>query len=130
MTEVKYGFGNRLKVGPWVVWAQYDPLIESPKEALSQKAIKSWESLMSGKIEYYLSVPSFDYSLEGNNDDCPESFLVVMDSFSKDTRPLAWKHTDLKIQSTLPLLGHNMKKVNDSTEKYVLAKVTLQLENL
>jgi hypothetical protein len=128
--DVKYGFENRLTVGPWVIWADYDPPIQSTERMLSRKAVDSWETLMTGKIEYYISVPSVENSTDNENTNPLESFLVVMDSFSKETRPQAWKHTDLRIQNTLPLLGNDLKAIDISTEKYALAKVTLKLENV
>ena len=84
---MKYGFENRLTVGPWIVCAEYDPPTQSPEESLSRKAVDSWETMMSGKIEYYLSVPLIKNNNDNENTDSSESFLVVMDSFSKETRP-------------------------------------------
>ena len=57
------------------------------------------DDLMDGVIEYYLEAPT-SYV---NGKFIPNP--LVFCQFRKVDRPLAWKNTDLKLQSTLPLLG-------------------------
>ena len=50
---------------------------------------------MAGKIEYYLKVPK-----------SKPSPLIFAAEYSKESRPRAWKSTDIKLQQTLPLLAN------------------------
>lgn len=82
---------------------------------LAKKAIPTMGSLMEGKIEYYVEAPTmFD-------DECRQFAPrpLVFRKFTKADRPHAWKHSDLKVQTTLPLLGNDevantmMKETSD-----------------
>lgn len=56
---------------------------------------------MDGKVEYFVAAPAV-------RNKSSETFAVmplVFRSFSKSDRPRAWKSCDLRIQSTLPVLG-------------------------
>jgi hypothetical protein len=66
---------------------------------VAQKAVPTMDHLMDGLIEYYVSVPTWEE--DGNFVPRP----LIFSQFSKMSRPMAWKNSDLKIQSTLPLLG-------------------------
>jgi hypothetical protein len=104
-----FRYGVELKIGPWSIVASLvtDDEVYEKSTLLNIKAIQSWENFMDGGIKYYIEVP-----LEGTN---PRP-LVFVREFDKASRPRAWKGTDLKIQSTLPLLG------NDSQGIYEIAK--------
>lgn len=67
---------------------------------LQKKAIQSWDKLMEGYIEYCVKVPLSQLQ-EQNND----VKLVFIKEFTRESRPTAWKNIDLRVQSTLPLLG-------------------------
>ena len=59
------------------------------------------DAFMNGEVEYFIAAPAFQ---QENS----ESFAVrplVFRSFSKSDRPRAWKNCDLRIQTTLPVLG-------------------------
>lgn len=71
------------------------------KFRLAQKALPSMETLMDGKIEYYVESPT--WYVDGVYQPRPLVFCV----FKKADRPLAWKNTDQKVQSTLPLIGND-----------------------
>ena len=126
-----YGPENSMQVGPWMIKSL---IIEaaSEKEAnsmLKTKALKSMEDLMAGEVEYYMKVPIMSES----SLPCP---LIRVAGFTKPTRPQAWKGFDLKVESTLPLLGvdHSMPDEaiisgHDQYEKtWALVKVQLLLE--
>jgi hypothetical protein len=57
---------------------------------LAKKAVLSMEVFMDGKIEYFVEATARP---------------LVFRRFSKTDRPKAWKNCDLRIQSTLPVLG-------------------------
>lgn len=102
---VDYGPENAIHVGPWKVQSELvqpsagSSQIDSP-QLLAKKAVPTMDGFMEGELEYYLSVPT---KLDG--DVYVPQRLVVSPEFSKASRPSAWKNTDLKIQSTLPILG-------------------------
>jgi len=58
------------------------------------------EALFDGHISYCLETPVM---IDGDKE-LPWP-LVFVSEFKRQTRPRAWKQTDLKLQSTLPLLG-------------------------
>jgi hypothetical protein len=73
---------------------------------LTKKAVATMDDLMKGKIEYYIESPCrFDQECRRY---CPPTALVFRPTFTKVDRPHAWKQCDLRIQSTLPLLGNNV----------------------
>ena len=72
-----------------------------PESWLEKKAVFSMESFMDGEVEYFVAAPVFWEKVS-------ETFVVrplVFRNFSKSNRPRAWKNCDLRIQSTLPVLG-------------------------
>lgn len=100
---------------------------------LGIKAVKSMEHFMDGFIEYYMQVPSFTDSITQQN--CPIPLVIVSD-FTSGSRPLAWKSSDMKIQSTLPILGYAgvVKKqtrvlcsMKTESPNHYLVKVTIKL---
>lgn len=90
-------------VGPWVARAEIvsDKGDCPDKFRLAEKAVVSMEAFMEGNIEYYIESPT--WYLGGGFQPRP---LVFCD-FKKADRPMAWKNSDLKIQSTLPLVGND-----------------------
>jgi hypothetical protein len=91
------------------------------------KAIGNIEDLMSGDIQYYVQ------ALETEQGRIQP--LTFVEGFTKDTRPMSWKKADLRVESTLPILGNDIKTTNilsDNTTpcKTRLAKVTLRLKTL
>ena len=80
---------------------------------LNQKAVASMDHFMDGRIEYYLEVPTVlrdhEYVLR--------PLMLLSEGFSKHSRPSAWKGSDLKIQSTLPLLGMPKTDNNKDDDK-------------
>ena len=82
---------------------------------------------MSGEIEYYLKV-------SGTKGGQMQS-LVMVDKFSKETRPCCWKNCDLRVEATLPLLGNDIKTTQMVNEKAnmnntELVKISLKLHKL
>ena len=118
---VNYGPENAIQVGPWKVQSDLvqtragSSPIDSA-ELLRQKAVPSMDEFMEGKIEYYLSVPT---TLD-DNIYVPQP-LILFPEFSKTSRPASWKSADLKIQSTLPLLGID-EHTTEKNEKEDLVK--------
>ena len=90
-------FDTEHLVGPWVVRTDIVPedaeklSLQAPETLLNKKAVVSMENFMSGEVEYFVSAPV----------DRP----LVFRSFSKADRPRAWKGCDLRIQTTIPVLG-------------------------
>lgn len=96
-------YGETVKIGPWVVVAK-TVTADAEEEMLRKKAVESWEAFMGGDIIYYLTVPTMDESVARP--------LVFVSGFEKQSRPIAWKSTDMKIQSTLPLLGNDKESIS------------------
>jgi hypothetical protein len=94
-------YGEAVKIGPWGVTAR-TVADDAEDEMLKRRAIESWEAFMGGDITYYLTVPV---------DESVARPLVFVSGFAKQSRPIAWKSTDMKIQSTLPLLGNDKESV-------------------
>jgi len=94
--------GKNVSIGPWLVSTEeMKDLSQDKTEVLLQKkAIQSWDKLMEGYIEYCVKVPLSQLQ-EQNND----VKLVFIKEFTRESRPTAWKNIDLRVQSTLPLLG-------------------------
>ena len=90
------------------------------------------DHFMEGCIEYYLEAPTSYIS--GNF----VPFPLVFCEFRKKDRPLAWKNTDLKLQTTLPLLGIDeaasdaaLKEKGAKEDTLMrLVRVTLKLDSL
>ena len=90
-------------------------------DPLTQKAIASLDALFGGVVSYYVETVSSNGKLR---------LLVFISEFTKGSRPLAWKKTDLKIQSTLPLLGNDETSLKGLANGLPtsLVKVTLALK--
>ena len=56
---------------------------------------------MEGKLEYIIQSPT--WPSDGQFQPRPLVFRV----FTKASRPLAWKNSDIKVQQTLPLLSND-----------------------
>jgi hypothetical protein len=140
--QVALGAENAVRIGPWIVEATQ---IESEtRHLLNQRAIASMDDLMTGRITYFLQARTWRSTALA-----AVAFTVrplVLDDFTKATRPEAWKNTDTKIQEILPLAGVDAETaaamkdpmgcgachVNDVTGEteanpFVLVKVTLVL---
>lgn len=93
------------QVGPWRIRARIsDETLEKKGEwdkLLEKKAVSSMNDFLKGRFDYYLNVPA----VRDGNDFKPKP--LVFRTFKKSTRPRAWKGVDVKIQETLPLLGHD-----------------------
>jgi hypothetical protein len=83
----------------------------SSETLLVKKAVPSMESFMDGTIEYFIAAPAYREEASGTLVPRP----LVFRSFSKSDRPRAWKNCDLRIQTTLPVLGVN-NSANSKTE--------------
>jgi len=107
-------------VGPWKIRSEivkgptYHDSSQLPGIWLVKKAVLSMESFMDGNVEYFIDSPTwFD---KYANDFIPRK--LIFRQFSKTDRPRAWKNCDLRIQSTLPVLGNDVIASNfikDST---------------
>lgn len=118
-------WGKQESVGPWVVKTELVAnSAETDVNLLEQKAVESVESVMTGQIHYYLEV------LETENGE--QSPLVFIENFTKETRPPCWKNTDLRIESTLPVLGFDTAFVHDNpfscNTRYI--RISLSLNGL
>jgi hypothetical protein len=95
-------FDTDTRVGPWRIRAEifegssFQDALETPTDWLGKKAISSMEAFMDGHIEYYVEAPTWM--------DKKSPRPLVFHRFSKADRPQAWKNSDLRIQSTLPLV--------------------------
>jgi len=136
--DIGHGDSGILMVGPWVIESQIEKNVSKSNVniLLEKKAIPSFESFMDGKIEYFMKVPIHCHSESPNQ---PITYpLVVLQEFSKKNRPLAWKNTDMKIQSTLPIIGNCadgvscMSQANTSIHghDWVICKITMQLSKI
>lgn len=91
-----------MSVGPWTVFSEVVSTADADNDdLLKQKAVPSMESLFEGEISYYVETPVM---VESDGVLLPWP-LVFISEFTRETRPRAWKQTDLKLQSTLPILG-------------------------
>jgi hypothetical protein len=126
--EVSYG-ERPFKVGRWEILAEIvDASHDGHDRAslLGKKAVPSMDKLMGGVIEYYLEAPHNT----NPNEERSQPANLIFDEFTKATRPSAWKNTDLKLQSTLPILAvdKRLEKIAGSDDPpKSLVKVTLQL---
>jgi hypothetical protein len=134
-------FGETRHVGPWKVTAEIlSEKVDSPDTfRLAQKAVPSFSDVMDGSIAYHVSAPTWQE--QGSFVPRP----LVFSQFTKTSRPTAWKNSDLKVQTTLPLLGNDETAVKamadmagsglvhemdgETRENSIrIIKVTLQLE--
>ena len=101
-------------VGPWKVRPEFfegtgfHDAAEVPTDWLAKKAVPSMEYLMDGKIEYFIETPTW---FDKNSNQFVPKPLIFCD-FDKKDRPRAWKNGDLRIQTTLPLLGNDIVAAN------------------
>mmetsp|Transcript_15077 Transcript_15077/g.28365 ORF Transcript_15077/g.28365 Transcript_15077/m.28365 type:complete len:590 (-) Transcript_15077:100-1869(-) len=86
-------YGETVTVGPWQLSVKITPNIKS------KPVFDTWEEFMSGELQYCINIPQED-------EQSPKP-LETVDNFTKLNRPASWKMKDLKIQTTLPLLGHS-----------------------
>jgi len=114
-------FGTKRTVGPWVVRTEVVPKTvtqdssQSKDTLLAKKAVRSMEDFMDGTVEYYVEAPIY----RKNNNSAPQGFLpkpLVFRTFSKTDRPKAWKNCDLRIQSTLPVLGIDESSIGSESK--------------
>ena len=98
-SEVPLEVGLDVRVGPWTI--RTDVLVGTETDKWSEleklKAVESMEAFMGGYVQYYFKVPLPEPSSS------PQ--LTFPGRFTKIGRPKAWKNGDLKIESTLPLVG-------------------------
>eukprot|EP00980_Cylindrotheca_fusiformis_P022144 scaffold9041_cov171-Cylindrotheca_fusiformis.AAC.4 len=123
-------FNTNRDIGPWTVRAETansNKVGDSEVLLLAKKAIPSMEALMDGHIEYFIQSPN--WNIEGRFQPRPLKFC----RFRKPHRPAAWKNTDLKVQSTLPLLGNDdiangaIGNEKEETNSASLVRVVLSL---
>ena len=86
---------------------------------------------MQGCFSYYLSCPQ-SIPNQGNN---KENILSMEQEFTRESRPEAWKGVDLKIQSTLPLVGNSQASldtlaIDSSFKKTHIVKVSFQRDGV
>jgi len=121
-----YGTENSIQIGPWTISSVIIKASEKEETLLQTKAFTNMEELLAGKVEYLMKVP-----LINGKSPCP---LVRVNGYTKSTRPKSWKGVDLKVESTLPLLGvdHSVlenETVSDCDDTWALVKVQLVLQD-
>jgi len=100
-------------VGPWKVRsevvsaASFEESSELSSSLLEKRAVQSMDAFMEGNVEYFITAPTRFDKESGNAIPIP----LVFRQFSKADRPRAWKSCDLRIQSTLPVLGNDKDMV-------------------
>ena len=106
-------------MGPWVVRTEIlSEDAESPDALLNKKAVLSMEKFMDGEVEYYVPASA--------------TRPLIFRSFSKADRPKAWKGCDLRIQSTIPVLGIDpsiSKDAEGSDKSERLIRVSMALRD-
>lgn len=146
--QVYYGKEKAVATGPWKVTAfmlgQLNAVLSQNeiKSRLEKKAVHSMDSLMEGKIDYYMEVPTWQ-ALDGSFEARP----LIFTPFNDASRPKAWKSVDTKIQEILPLVnndemafqalrnpvGWGTMHTNDQGKEVqnpiLLVQVTVQIEN-
>ena len=102
-------YGEEVKVGPWSVTARVlrDKCADQSL-LLEKKAVPSWDSFMEGNIRYVMEVPIQNSVIRP---------LVFVSEFSKQSRPSAWRNSDMKIQATLPLLRNDEEGAKELSVK-------------
>lgn len=108
---VLYGPENTVRIGPWQVSAEIlSDVTETESTKLIQtKALKDMDDLMKGSITYYIAAPVND------GESLPNPLVHFEEGFSKPSRPAAWKGFELKVESTLPLLGIDQSKLDNNS---------------
>ena len=112
-------YGEEVRIGPWSITANVVSNEGLEKERLLEnKAVPSWEAFMSGKIKYFMEAALHDSVVRP---------LVFVSEFAKQSRPQAWKRTDMKIQATLPLLGNDKEGIDELARSSMTAVVEVHL---
>lgn len=106
---------NVSEIGPWLIRAT--SMERADETILHKKPFLDMKDFMRGTFKYYLEVPK----------DCSK-LAVTEGQFNKSNRPLGWKNCDLKIESTLPLIGRPDKNEDDS--QVLIVKVEFILKSL
>jgi hypothetical protein len=119
MISIVVKFDTDRRVGPWIARAEVvdEAFNCSKKNYLAQKAMRNMDHLMDGNIEYFIESPSWE------RDGFFEPRPLVFYQFKKSFRPIAWKSSDLKVQSILPLLG------NDDTANGAMKNPMVHMKN-
>jgi len=125
-----YGLDRSIQVGPWTVKSEFIEVSDDvANKLLNTKVFQNVEQLMSGDIQYHLNVPV----QSGAKEPRP---LVRVTGFTKFNRPAAWKGVDLKVETTLPLLGVDQSVISDAdisghqdNDKYAVVRVHLVLNS-
>jgi hypothetical protein len=117
-------YDKEAKVGPWVISSRVLTKVTpcDDLDLLEKKAFVSWEDFMYGNLQYFLTVPIVNETIQP---------LVFVSGFQKSYRPKAWKNCDLKIQTFLPILGNSMESVHALSigSETALVEVTLSLDS-
>lgn len=123
MSQVDVSYDKETRIGPWLVSASVLKK-NNKKEVLKAMAVECWETLMTGEIMYAIQVPT---------DEGTARPLQFVSEYTKAARPAAWKCTDLKIQSTLPLLGNDSESIHQLAKfaptTLVVVKLSLRRES-
>jgi hypothetical protein len=129
--ELPFGKENAAHIGPWTVFSEAISALDDDDDGckmngtrellLEKKAIVSMASFFDGFVSYYLETTA--------SNDLPRKLVFISD-FTRESRPDAWKKTDLKIQSTLPLLGNDDTTMHESSADRLLVRVTLTLKKV
>lgn len=108
---VLYGPENAVRIGPWQVSAEIlsDVTETESTKMIQTKALKDMDDLMKGSITYYIAAPIND------GESLPNPLVHFGEGFSKPSRPAAWKGFELKVESTLPLLGVDQSKLDNNS---------------
>jgi len=119
-----YGSEHSIAAGPWTIVSEIvEAASEQEAKSLQQtKAIQNMAHLMEGDISYFLKVPM----ASGATMPCP---LARVKGFTKPTRPAAWKGFDIKVETTLPLLGVDQSVLDGDSSEWALVKVHLFLDS-
>lgn len=128
-TELK--LDSDTMVGPWTVRAElmedgssFQDTTQQPIDWLKKRAVTSMEQFMDGSVEYFVEIPH-DHGLE------TMKTPLVFGPFDKNNRPEAWKNSDLRIQSTLPLVfvdtSSNSSRGRSESSSTSLVRVSLEV---
>lgn len=108
--------GEPCRIGPWIIRATRH---KSPTGTeLSRKPFESMVTLMQGDFFYFVEVP------------VDRTFLDLVsggESFSKASRPIAWKSIDPKIESSLPLVSRFPKDCIEYKDTVSIVKIYYKL---
>ena len=122
--------GDSSIIGTWIITATKDKKIQEMRDSerlqymnnkLNQKPFESLDDFMQGSFHYYIEVPVNVNTLE------------VIDggvTFSKPSRPTAWKNIDPKIESSMPLVPRFTKDDTQNDEVTNIVKLQYRLKNV